>query len=71
MAYVSGREAVLADRIKRNDAPPSVKDLLENYRNYLRTARARISVSKGFSYMAFATLQGAPQENPENEQRLY
>jgi hypothetical protein len=31
MAYVSGREAVLADRIKRNNAPLSVKDLLKNY----------------------------------------
>jgi hypothetical protein len=68
MAYVSGREAVLADRMERNDTPPSVKDLLENYRNHLRTARARISASKGSSHTAFATLQGAPQENPENEQ---
>jgi hypothetical protein len=31
IAYVSGREAVLADRIKCNNAPPSVKDLLKNY----------------------------------------
>jgi hypothetical protein len=71
MAYVSGREAVLADRIERNDAPLSVKDLLKNYRNYLRTARARISASKGFSHTEFATLQGAPPENPENEQEQY
>jgi hypothetical protein len=71
MAYVSGREAVLADRIERNDAPPSVKDLLENYRNYLRMARARMSASKGFSHTAFATLQGAPPENPENEQEQH
>jgi hypothetical protein len=68
MAYVSGREAVLVDRIERNDAPPSVKDLLENYRNHLRTARARMSASKGSSHTAFATLQGAPQEDPENKQ---
>jgi Reverse transcriptase (RNA-dependent DNA polymerase) len=68
MAYVSGREAVLADRIERKDVPPSVKDLLENYRNHLRTTKARMSASKGSSHTAFATLQGTPQENPESEQ---
>ena len=66
MGYVSGREAVLADRIERNDAPPSVKDLIENYRNYLRTTTARNS-SKGPSRTAFATLQGTSQESSENE----
>jgi hypothetical protein len=56
MAYVSGREAVLVDRIERNNTPPSVKDLLKNYRNYLRTVRARISASKRFLYTVFTTL---------------
>lgn len=69
MAYVSGREAVLADRIERNDAPPSVKDLLENYRNHLRTTKAR--TTKGSSHTAFATLQGAPPENPGKEQEQH
>jgi hypothetical protein len=67
IVYVSGREAVRADRIECNDAPPFVKDLLENCRNHLRTARARMSASKGSSYTAFATLQGAPQKHPENK----
>jgi hypothetical protein len=71
MAYVSGREAVLADRIERNNTPSFIKDLLKNYQNYLYIVRARISVSKRFSYTVFTTLQGALQKNPENKQKPY
>jgi hypothetical protein len=67
MAYVSGREAILADRIERKDSLPTVKDLLENYRNHLRTTKAR--TTNGSSHTAFATLQGTPPENSESEQQ--
>jgi hypothetical protein len=67
MAYVAGREAVIADKLEDGRPLPSVKKQLENYRNYLRTIKAR--TTRGSSHTAFATLQGSPPESPESEQQ--
>ena len=66
MAFVSGREAVLADRIERGDKQPTLENMVENYRNHLRTASARISASKSPAH-AYATLQGVTPEDPAAE----
>jgi hypothetical protein len=67
IAYVAGREAIITDKLENDEPLPSVKKLLKNYRNYLRTTRAR--TIRGSSHTAFATLQGIPPENPKSEQK--
>jgi hypothetical protein len=66
MAYVAGREAIITDKLENDEPLPSVKKLLENYRNYTRTTKAR--TTRGFSYTVFTTLQGIPPENSKSKQ---
>jgi hypothetical protein len=58
VAFVTDREAILKDKISRNEDPPTLKNLLKNFRNHLRTTRALASLmTDDSSHEAFATLQ--------------
>jgi hypothetical protein len=56
VTFVADREAILNYEIQQEETPSSIMDLLEEFRNQLRTAWALIN--KGTSHSAFATLQG-------------
>jgi hypothetical protein len=57
VAFVINRETILEDKIHRNEDLSTLKDLLKNFRNHLRTTRALISLmTNESSHFAFATL---------------
>ncbi len=58
VAFVVDRETILEDKIHRNENLSTLKDLLKNFRNHLRTTRALILLmTNESSHSAFATLQ--------------
>jgi hypothetical protein len=68
VAFVVDREIILEDKIHRNENPPTLKDLLINFRNHLRTIRALISLmTNESSHSAFATLQSHLPHDPSDE----
>jgi hypothetical protein len=44
VAFVAGREAILTHEINQGKNSSSIKDLLKEFRNHLRTVRALISL---------------------------
>lgn len=56
MPFIAGREAITEDKIQQNGSPPTLKELLESYRNHLRTTRA-LNIMDA-THSAFAKLQG-------------
>ncbi len=58
VAFVVDRKTILEDKIHRNENSSTLKDLLRNFRNHLRTTRVLISLmTNKSSHSAFATLQ--------------
>ncbi len=58
VTFVIDREVILEDKIHRNENSHTLKDLLKNFRNHLRTARVLLSLmTNESSHSAFATLQ--------------
>jgi hypothetical protein len=62
LPFVSDREAILNHEVNQKKPPTSIRDLLEEFRNHLRTARAL--TTKGATHEAFATLQ---EKSPNEE----
>ncbi len=60
MTFVADRETVLKNRIQRNENLSSIKDLLKNFRNHLRTNRT-LSQRKTIHF-AFVILNGETSE---------
>ncbi len=56
VVYVIDREAVLEDKILR-DETSSIKDLLKSFRNHIRTTKALSFKESAHSHSTFATLQ--------------
>jgi hypothetical protein len=58
VTFVIDRETILEDKIHRNENLSTLKDLLKNFRNHLRTIRALTSLmTNESSHSVFATLQ--------------
>ena len=60
MAFVAGREAIIEDRLERDQSPPDMKTLIENFRNHCRTMNVLTGKPVAATNSAFATLQGQP-----------
>ncbi len=57
VTFVTDREIILENKIHRNENLSTLKDVLKNFRNHLRTTRALISLmTNESSHFAFATL---------------
>jgi hypothetical protein len=68
VAFVVDREIILKDKIHRNEDSSTLKDLLENFRNHLRTARALTSLmTNDSSHSAFATFQGNSSDDHSHD----
>ncbi len=64
VAFVADRKTILKDKIHRNEDPSTLKDLLKNFRNHLRTARALTPLmTNDSSHSAFATFQNHSSDN--------
>jgi hypothetical protein len=55
-AWTAGREAILEERIRRNESLPTIYDIIEDYRNHQRISQATSRASP--SYATFATFRG-------------
>jgi hypothetical protein len=55
-AWTAGREAILEERIRRNESLPTVYDIIEDYRNHQRISQATSRAS--LPYATFATFFG-------------
>ena len=69
MTYVAGREAVIEHEIEKNQNSPTMKKLIENYRNHFRLTKILIESGKVASHSIFVTLQGQESDNSENSDK--
>ena len=58
--FVTGREGVIEERIRKNEGLPTVHDMIEEYRNHLRILQVGKKSSYSSTHTAFATFQGEP-----------
>ncbi len=71
VAFVVDREIILEDKIHRNENSSTLKDLLKNFRNHLRTTRALISLmTNESSHSAFATLMSRSSDDHSHDDKF-
>ncbi len=71
VAFVIDRETILKDKIHRNENLSTLKDLLKNFRNHLRTTRALISLmTNDNNHSTFATFQNNSSDDHSHDEKF-
>jgi hypothetical protein len=68
VTFVINKEIILENKTHRNENLSTLKDLLKNFRNHLRTTRVRISLMMNkSSHSAFATLRSHSSDDHSHD----
>ncbi len=68
VVFVIDKKTILEDKIHRNENLSTLKDLLKNFRNHLRTIRALTSLmTNDSSHSAFVTFQSHSSDNHSSD----
>lgn len=69
MAYVADRKIVIEHEIEKNQNPPTMKKMIENYQNHFKLTKILIEFEKMIFHSTFAFFQGQKPDNSKNSDK--